>query len=150
MHLHFVISLYKMQLEGKRHFLHEHPAGATSWRDAQMVKLLRQPGVRCVVSDQCMYGLKTPGQNGKLVPAKKPTKWATSSIYMANRLSTRCDGSHKHQHLMSGRAAAAAYYPAGLITSILGGMRDTADAEDPEEEESPPQLKLLDMQWYAP
>ena len=29
-HLHFVISLYKLQLDNKRHFLHEHPAGATS------------------------------------------------------------------------------------------------------------------------
>ena len=32
-HLHFVVSLYKLQLESGRHFLHEHPAGATSWTD---------------------------------------------------------------------------------------------------------------------
>ena len=30
-HLHFVISLYQIQLAHKRHFLHEHPVGATSW-----------------------------------------------------------------------------------------------------------------------
>ena len=33
MHLHFVISLYRMQLRDGRHVLHEHPAGATSWQD---------------------------------------------------------------------------------------------------------------------
>ena len=32
-HLHFVISLYKLQLDACRHFLHEHPHGASSWRD---------------------------------------------------------------------------------------------------------------------
>ena len=33
---------------------------------------------------------------------------------------------------MGGRAAAAAYYPIGLITAILRGMRNTADAEEKE------------------
>ena len=35
-----------------------------------------------------------------------------------------------HQHLMGGRAAAAALYPPDLITAILRGMRDTADLEE--------------------
>ena len=30
-HLHFVLSLYKRQLDGGRRFLHEHPESATSW-----------------------------------------------------------------------------------------------------------------------
>ena len=30
-HLKFVIELYKQQIEAGRWFLHEHPAGATSW-----------------------------------------------------------------------------------------------------------------------
>ena len=33
LHLHFVVSLYKIQLSSGRHFLHEHPAGASSWDD---------------------------------------------------------------------------------------------------------------------
>ena len=32
MHLHFVAGLYKLQIDGGRHFLHEHPATATSWQ----------------------------------------------------------------------------------------------------------------------
>ena len=128
-HLHFVISIYKMQLRGGRHFLHEHPAGATSWKDAQMEALLRQKGVGVVTSDQCMYGLMTRGKDGSIMHAKKPTKWASSSPQMLARLQTRCDKTHDHQHLMGGRAKDAAYYPPELITEILRGMRDTADAE---------------------
>ena len=56
---------------------------------------------------------------------------------MLKRLSTRCDGSHSHQHLIGGRAAAAAYYPPKLISQILRGMRDTADAAHVEPEFTP-------------
>ena len=38
---------------------------------------------------------------------------------------------------MGGRAAAAAYYPAKLISQILRGIRDTADAEAQEWEWTP-------------
>ena len=36
---------------------------------------------------------------------------------------------------MSGRAAAAAFYPAKLVAEILRGIRDTADAEALSKEE---------------
>ena len=134
-HLHFVISLYNIQLEGGRHFLHEHPNGAASWRDSQMIKLLKQKRVQSTVSDQCQYGLLTPGPDGTPTPAKKPTRWASSSTSMLARLSSRCKGGHEHQHLIGGRAANAAFYPPELITDILRGMRDTADAEYVEQEQ---------------
>ena len=128
-HLHFVISLYKIQIDAGRHFLHEHPAGARSWIDLQMQRLLSHPRVSSVVSDKCQYGLTTPGNDGEFLPAKKPTRWASTSPHMLKRLSARCPADHEHQHLMGGRAAHAAYYPPMLITNILRGMRDTADAE---------------------
>ena len=133
-HLHFVISLYKLQLDEGRHFLHEHPQGASSWKDVQMLKLLNHPRVKTTVSDQCQYGLVTPGPGGDMMPAKKPTKWASSSPQMLARLSKRCAGDHEHQHLMGGRAAQAAFYPPPLVTNILRGMRDTADSEHVEAE----------------
>ena len=135
-HLHFVISLYQLQLADYRHFLHEHPVGATSWKDPYMEKILKHPKVGTTVADQCMYGLLTAGPDGQPMPAQKPTKWASSSPHMLRRLSTRCDKSHAHQHLVGGRAAAAAYYPAKLISQILRGIRDTADAEAEEHEYS--------------
>ena len=36
-HLRFDIGLYKIQLDGNRHVLHEHPGTATSWMDPYMV-----------------------------------------------------------------------------------------------------------------
>ena len=135
-HLHFVISLYQLQLADNRHFLHEHPVGATSWKDPYMERILKHPKVGVTVADQCMYGLTTAGPDGQPMAAQKPTKWASSSPHMLRRLSTRCDKLHAHQHLVGGRAAAAAYYPAKLISQILRGMRDTADAEVKENEYS--------------
>ena len=74
-HLRFVLSLYKLQLDGGRHFLHEHPAGAQSWQDDWMLRLLKHPRVRTVVCDQCMYGLVThSSQTGQPVAAMKPTR----------------------------------------------------------------------------
>ena len=153
MHLRFMLHLYKIQLEGGRHFLHEHPASARSWKDPVMTSMLKDPRIGTVVSDQCMYGLVTPGPDGCPTPAKKPTRWASSSQPMLDRLSKRCDHSHVHQPLMSGRAAAAAYYPAGLVTNILRGMRDTADLSWRSSEETDARLnsamahagKLQDM-----
>ena len=93
-----------------------------------MVRLLEQPGVDVVKSDQCMYGLYTNSPDGSYKLARKPTQWASSSPQMPARLSQRCDGLHEHQALEGGRASHAALYPPKLITQILKGIRDTADA----------------------
>ena len=102
-----------------------------------MKKLLSQPTVRSVVADQCMYGLVTWTDDGSWLPAMKPTRFATNSVQMAARLQVRCDHSHAHQPLLGGRAAEAAFYPLGLITEILRGMRDTQDAADRHEPDLP-------------
>ena len=125
-----MMSLYQVQLAGGRHFLHEHPSSALSWKDPIMLQLLSQRRAQTVVSDQCEYGATSANSQGFRVPCKKPTKWATTSSEMVQSLSKRCSKTHEHQHLMGGRAAAAAYYPIGLVTAILRGMRNTADAED--------------------
>ena len=129
-HLHFVAGLYRLQLSEGRHFLHEHPATATSWSDPWIERLLKHPRVSSVISDQCEYGLLTPDAHGMPTPAKKPTRWMSSSPFMLQRLSRRCSGDHVHQHLVSGRAKAAEDYSIELVTEILRGVRDTSDAEE--------------------
>ena len=84
-HLHFIIGLYRLQVDQGRHFLHEHPESASSWADPWMVQLLQHPRVKSVVQDQCEYGLVTRDSQGKLVAAKKPTRWATTSEHMVRR-----------------------------------------------------------------
>ena len=59
-HLHFVIGPYKLQLEGGRHVLQEHPTSASSWAEQLMEIVMEQTSVSTVVSDQREYGLLTP------------------------------------------------------------------------------------------
>ena len=87
--------------------------------------MLRRAGVATVTNHQCMFGLMTPGPDGTPTPAKKPTKWMSNSKYMLDALVGRCDGTQPHQHLMGGRAAAAAFYPAPLLRAMIKGMADT-------------------------
>ena len=92
------------------------------------MKMLMRAGVHSVVNDQCMFGLVAKGPDGVSLPARKPTRWMCNSIFMIDALNTRCDGSHSHQHLVGGRAAAAAFYPPDLLRAILRGIAMTRDA----------------------
>ena len=130
LHLHFMLKIYEIQLAAGRHFLHEHPQGASSWRDPAMLRLLQHPRVETCVAHQCQFGLTTPDAQGQPQAAKKPTRFASSSPYMLRRLERKCQGGHRHEHLVGGKPAAAAFYPLALVEAILRGIRDTADAAD--------------------
>ena len=67
--LKFAMEIYEMQLAEGRHFLHEHPASAVSWRVSRMQALRQRPEVGEVVAHLCQYGLETPGQGGRAMPA---------------------------------------------------------------------------------
>ena len=45
-HLHTSIYFYRKQVKAGRIFLHEHPKGASSWKDEEMQKLMAEDGVR--------------------------------------------------------------------------------------------------------
>ena len=78
--MRFMISIYKMQIEAGRIFLHEHSAHAKTWHMKEVKNMVKEQGVTLIESDQYMFGLKTWGTNkSKLVPAKKPTKFMTNS-----------------------------------------------------------------------
>ena len=47
MHLHFMISIYHEQLEGGRHFLHEHPPGGNVVAGRQDGGALEPPAGQC-------------------------------------------------------------------------------------------------------
>ena len=129
-HLNFMASLYRRQINRGKYFLHEHPAGAQSWKEPQITSLLNDPSVHTVVAHQCMFGLTTPGRPGEgRKPAMKPTRFMTNSVFMSLRLHKKCDKSHEHQALTGGRCADAAFYPLPLVVAILEGMKDTREAK---------------------
>ena len=122
-HVEYAIKLLEMQRELGGHVLFEHPRSATSWNLPCMRDFISKHELRLVTADQCMYGLKSIDPAGE-AHAKKPTMFVTSSGRIAERLSRRCDGTHRHVQLLGGRAGPAAQYPRGLCEAICDGLRD--------------------------
>ena len=75
-----------------------------------------------MIGDQCQVGLVTPAVGGGMAPALKPTRFASSAPRILDELDVRCPHNHKHQHLVGGRARAAAEYPDGLCEAICRGL----------------------------
>ncbi len=77
----FAAAVYQLQIQAGRHFLHEHPAGATSWNHPAIAKLRAQPGVDAVGSHMCAFGLEAttargPGRGARpLTPPRTWTRW---------------------------------------------------------------------------
>ena len=51
--LHTAIGCYWVQHRGGKYFLHEHPDGASSWYDGEMIALQRDDGVYIVEGPMC-------------------------------------------------------------------------------------------------
>ena len=99
----------------------EHPEPASSWRDQKARRLRELPDVYTIRLDMCAFELTT--KEG--IPAKKPTIMITNVWPLVNTLSKKCPGPEKHQkhqHLIGGRAAAAALYTPQLVTAIVNGL----------------------------
>ena len=111
-HIQFVVGLYEEQWEEGSLFLHDHPATATSWALEELKNLEANTGAHIYVADQCMYGLETWAEDKKvMMPAKQITRFITSSLEICLELQKICDGSHRRQALIGGRAKWAARYP---------------------------------------
>ena len=78
-HLKFICEIYEHQVEKGRMFLHEHPIAATSWCELPIRKVGKLEGVESVVTDQCMFGLKTKDSNGDSKFAKKKTRFLSNA-----------------------------------------------------------------------
>ena len=128
-HLRFVCELYQEQVDAGRYFLHEHPAGATSWAEACIQELLSQPGVETAVCDRCQYG-QVDDRSGDTV--KKPTKWMPNSHCIRESLEKRCTGQGGacsrrqggvHRTAEGRVCKASAIYPFKFRKAIFTGCR---------------------------
>ena len=86
-----------------------------------MKRLLADDRCHTSIADLCAYGLTTTNKKGKKVPARKKTKFLSSSREVLKKLDKRCDGKHEHGHFVDGKARAAALYPPELCRAIILG-----------------------------
>ena len=118
-HLKFVESLYREQMENGRYFLHEHPGWATSWAASLTAGLMEDERVKRVRADQCMYGAKVQFGSSLGTPILKPTGFMSNGHALLESLAERCSRKHGHA-VVSGRIARdAARYPDGLCRACL-------------------------------
>ena len=89
--------------------MHEHPLPASLWELACVRKLAHNTEAFVVRTYMCQYGLKSRDQWGEGL-VEKGTYLMTNSATIARRMAKRCQGGHRHVHLIEGRAAAAAKY----------------------------------------
>ena len=92
--LQFSVGIYWDQISRGKFFLHEHPATAASWDCPFIKELAQHPGVYVVIGDMCRCGMhldedKENQGTESAVLVKKPTKWMTNSLVLANLLSVR-------------------------------------------------------------
>ena len=133
LHLDFVTSLYREQVEGGRFFIHEHPLHADSWSEECISEILDIPGVGIAHGDQCQYGAEVQFGKERGLPIKKPTGFMSNGPLILKALSNVCTGTGGRcsrrkggNHVVcSGRIAKeAAKYPTGLCKAILKGIVD--------------------------
>ena len=132
LHLDFCAEIYRHQLAHGRHFLHEHPVTAESWKEDFIVEIRKDPKVGSVIGDMCQFGMELMDESGHVLPVKKPTRWMSSSPAILEQLGKRCIKACGHTHIIlfgKRKTTAAAEYPPALCRDILRGVQNQFKSE---------------------
>ena len=79
--------------------------------------------------DFCTPGMTTVDTEGEQAAARKRTTLLTNSRSIAEVLRlAQCDGRHKHERLMGGRANACVVYQEKFVRHICAGIRKEFDS----------------------
>ena len=134
-HLAFAIELCHRQRVAGRRFMLEHLAGASSWKATMVDQLVSALGCVRVNFDFCMAGMLSHDFAGD-APARKRTGAVTNCMHVAKELARlQCDNSHRHVHLVDGRARECQNYPENFCEMICKAVlkaksQQTDNAED--------------------
>ena len=107
---------YKLQMEMRKHFVHEHPEVSSSWETPEVQSLINDPRVYSIDGPMCCWSLRTRGLKNKTEFMRKRTRWLTSSKEIAEVL--RGDGRLKRDKRfvhMTGKSETVSEYPASLV-----------------------------------
>ena len=77
------IQAYKRQLSMGRHFLHEHPVHASSWRMPEVRELMNDGKVHLVQGPMCRWRMTATDDRDEQGIVRGKTRWATSSSRLA-------------------------------------------------------------------
>ena len=133
------VKLYRKQHEEQRSFLHEHPAGATSWQDQDMLALQSLPGVYTVEGPTCYWNRSCkPGasQFGSLTKknrfcgiSRSKTKFVTNSRCLAEALKRACCDSlevpwQRQLEFAEGLVGLSMSGHPKMVCTVLTGLRE--------------------------
>ena len=85
----FCVELYIIQLRGHRYFVHEHPAGASSWKMPEIIEVMTEATVGAVLVDMCAYGM-TAVKEGKRGLVRKRTRIMSNSNEVLKMVESTC------------------------------------------------------------
>ena len=97
---------YIQKREG-RYFIFEQPQGSRACDLGAVKEMMTELDVWFTTMQQCMYGLRTKDARGES-SAYKPTTTVTNHEALAEALSRRCTGGHRHAHLVGKTACTKA------------------------------------------
>ena len=123
--LEFAMVLAKVQYQGGRFFVFEHPERASSWKNKKVEVVASWPLVRKVTFDQCRVGLQAPISKR---PMRKRTTLMTNSVHIYNEfkdLKCMCADSHavvQGAEYGISLATHAAIYPPRMCDMIAGAV----------------------------
>ena len=80
------VQSYKLQMEMRKHFVHEHPEDSSSWEMPEVQSLIHDPRVYSIDGPICRWSLRTRGLKDKAEFMRKRTRWITSSKEIAEVL----------------------------------------------------------------
>ena len=107
-------------------FTLEIPSTSYAWHVPLLKSLIHDKNCKEVLVDQCRYGLKTPGQCGKLGLAQKLTLFV-GTMPGLEKLSKRCQHDHQHVQIIvkakvnkkwKKRSTLAGFYPQALCEAF--------------------------------
>ena len=122
-HLVFCTLLYHEQMGRGDWFLHQHPAGSSSWTLPCMARLAANPEVLCVTGHMCAHGMWSWDAQGPGL-VRTAVGYLTNSPRVAARVGVKCKGGHRHVRLAQGMLKQIVEYPDGLCSAIGAGLQE--------------------------
>ena len=96
-HVRFCIEIYRLQFQGRRHFLHEHPEKSKAWEMPEIAELMTHPELGPVVLHMCAFGMTPIDEQGE-APVKKGTRLMSSSGDILKRVDRKCSNGTSDTH----------------------------------------------------